>query len=304
MILGIAAALSTLLLWSVGTMAFLTASRAINPALLNRTRLALAVVATGILACILTPFWPWQLITGATPVQWLWLGLSGIVGLTIGDFLGFSGLRILGARRQSVISTIAPAAAAAAGFIALDERISWIGIGGMILSIAGIMYSLSGTEERSDVDRDGYGSFTAGVLYTIGGAVCQGVGLVLAKLGLEEQPLSPFHATFLRMSIGFASTYLLDMLRRTRIHPMRTAFADRQGARSMLIGAVFGPIIGVTCSLIAVKHLEAGIAQTIFSLIPFVVMTIAAVRYRERLRPQVIIGAIIAVAGVILLVQG
>jgi drug/metabolite transporter (DMT)-like permease len=56
-------------------------------------------------------------------------------------------------------------------------------------------------------------------------------------------------------------------------------------------------------SLYAANRLGAGLAQTIFSLVPFVVMGIAAVVDRERLRLRVVLGAIIAIAGVILLLN-
>jgi hypothetical protein len=46
MLLGFLAATGTLLSWSVGTYAFLRASRIIDPGLLNRARLLLAVWTT------------------------------------------------------------------------------------------------------------------------------------------------------------------------------------------------------------------------------------------------------------------
>lgn len=304
MLLGVLAACGTLLSWSFGTMSFLKASRRIDPGLLNRTRLLLAVGATFVLACGTIPAWPWEIVTRSGPGQWLWLGISGVVGLTIGDLFGFTSLRILGARRQSVVSTVAPAAAALAGFLLLDERLSPLRLAGMGLSIAGVMFAMGSTEERSDVHREGFGSFTAGVLLAIGGAVCQGAGLVLAKIGLQADggDVSPFHATFMRMSVGFAATYVLDVIRRAPHRKLREAFADREGARSMYAGTFFGPVTGVTLSLIAAAHLPTAIAQTIFSLVPFVVMAIATIVHREPLRWRSVAGALVAVVGIVMLV--
>jgi hypothetical protein len=174
--------------------------------------------------------------------------VSGIVGLTIGDLFGFTSLRILGARRQSVVSTVAPAATAVAGFFLLDERLSLLRLAGMGLSIAGVMYAMGSAEERSDVHREGFGSYTAGIALAIGGAVCQGAGLVLAKIGLQADGgnVAPFHATFMRMSVGFAATYVLDVIRRAPHRPLREAFTDAEGTRAMAAGTFFGPITGVT----------------------------------------------------------
>lgn len=304
MFIGILAACGTLFSWSFGTLSFLNASRRIDPGLLNRTRLLLAVGATLILACITMQVWPWAMITESGPGQWLWLGISGIVGLSIGDLFGFTSLRILGARRQSVVGTSAPAAAAIAAYFLLGESLTITDIIGMTLSIVGVMYAMSAIEERSEVSREGYGTFTTGVLLAIGGAVCQGAGLVLAKIGLQSDGgnVSPFHATFMRMSVGFAATYVLDIIRRAPHRPLREAFIDKKGARAMYAGTLFGPIIGVTCSLIAASHLDVAVAQTIFSLVPFVVMAITTVIHKEPLHWRSVLGAAIAVIGVVMLV--
>jgi drug/metabolite transporter (DMT)-like permease len=307
MLLGFLAATGTLLSWSVGTFAFLRASRIIDPGLLNRARLMLAVWATLALASITSGIWPWMLIASTSFQAWLWLGLSGVVGLTIGDLFGFTSLRILGARRQSVIGTLAPAAAAAAGLLLLDEHISLIDIGGITVTLIGVIIATYSPQEQHDVAQEGYGSFVGGVLLAVGGAVCQGVGLVLAKKGMMSDSgqamLAPFHATFLRMSVGFAATYALDILRRAPHRPLREAFAESTSRNAMLLGALSGPVIGVTLSLLAAQKLPAAIAQTIFSLVPFVVMIIARVAYREPLRMRAIVGAVISVIGVLILVM-
>lgn len=315
MLFGLLAAIGTLFAWTGGTFAFLTASRRIPPALLNRSRLLLAAGATAVLAIAFSTLipWqrPWQLWTLPTTHQWMWLGASALVGLTVGDFFGFTGLRILGARRQSVIGTISPVAAGIGGWLLLQETISVVGMLGMGLSIGGVMWAMSSAEERTDVHREGYGTFTTGVLMAIGGALCQGFGLVLAKIGLsgydgydgDSGPeLHVVHAAHLRMIVGFSLTYLLDALRRDRIRPLREAFADRAGARTMAIATLLGPVTGVSLSLYAANELGVAVAQTIFSLVPFLVMAVAAVRQHERIRWQSVAGAIVAVAGVVLLV--
>jgi drug/metabolite transporter (DMT)-like permease len=312
MLLGLLAALGTLASWSAGTFAFLTASRRMNPTLLNRARLMLAVIATCLLACTINMLWPWQLFTLPSFESWLFLGLSGIVGLTIGDHLGFTSLRILGACRQSVVSTFAPAAAAITAFVLLNEELSIRAVLGMGLSIAGVMWAMGGTHERTAVDKEGYGSFSTGIVLGIAAAICQGLGLVLAKMGMHPEWYVPYgtpvhdvggvQATFMRMAVGFISVYALDFIIRAPFRPLREAFQDREGRRAMYLGTLFGPVIGVTLSLVAVKHVSAAIAQTIFSMTPLVVMSVAAIVQRERLRPSAVIGAIVAVAGVVLLV--
>jgi len=304
MFIGLLAACGTLFSWSFGTLEFLSASRRIDPGLLNKVRLLLAVGASFILACVTMQVWPWAIFTIASSNQWIWLGISGVVGLAIGDLFGFTSLRILGARRQSVLSTAAPAAAAIAAYFILGEQLTLRHLCGMGLSIAGVMYAMSSVEERTEVSREGYGAFSTGVLLAIGGAICQGSGLVLAKVGLQADGgnVSPFHATFMRMSIGFLTTYALDIIRRAPHRPIKEAFRDRIGARAMYFGTLFGPIIGVTLSLVAASRLDVAVAQTIFSLVPFVVMGITRIVHKETLHWRTVLGAAVAVVGVIILV--
>jgi drug/metabolite transporter (DMT)-like permease len=114
--------------------------------------------------------------------------------------------------------------------------------------------------------------------------------------------IAPFHATFMRMSVGFVGTYVLDIIRRAPHRPLREAFVDKPAARAMYLGVLFGPIIGVTASLVAARYLEVAIAQTIMSMVPFVVMGIAAAVDRQPLPWRSVVGAVIAVIGVVLLV--
>lgn len=311
--LGIIAALATVFAWSGGTFSFLKAARIIPPALLNRTRILIALGITAAAACIIHGILPHLLIALPSGQQWFWLGLSGIIGFTIGDYLGFSALRILGARRQSVVGTISPAFAGLGGFLLLDEHISLIGMGGMALSIVGVMWAMGGTEDRHEVHKDGYGSFTTGTIMAIGGAACQGIGLVFAKVGMaggthlalathQAYAIPPLHANFMRLSIAFLSAYVMDFARRDHHRPFSEAFADKEGRRAMYLGTLFGPVLGVALSLYAVSKLDAGTAQTIFSLVPFVILAIAAIRQHEKLRLTAIVGAVIAVGGVVLLI--
>lgn len=306
MFIGLLAASATLVSWSIGTLAFLRASRLMDPGLLNRARLGVAVVITLTIASVLAGQSPWTLILSTPNDAWLWLGLSGFVGLTIGDLFGFTSLRILGARRQSVIGTTAPAASAVVALAMLGETLLVTDVIGITLSIAGVMYAMNTPQEREEVHNEGFGSYSLGVLLAIGGAICQGAGLVLAKKGMTgaNASIAPFHATFLRMIVGFLATYAVDVLRRAPHRPLKEAYANPEARTAMFTGTLFGPIIGVTMSLVAARILDVAVAQTIFSLVPFVVMAIMRVVYRQPIPMRSILGAVISVAGVILLVTG
>jgi drug/metabolite transporter (DMT)-like permease len=66
------------------------------------------------------------------------------------------------------------------------------------------------------------------------------------------------------------------------------------------LGAFFGPFLGVSFSLIAVKYTEAGIASTIMALVPVFIILPAVVLYKQKVTIPELLGAIISVTGVAL----
>jgi len=97
-----------------------------------------------------------------------------------------------------------------------------------------------------------------------------------------------------------------------RLHGRRLAAAGkprwRIGRRSTGIalvasGTLFGPVLGVWMSLVAADATALGIAQTLMSLTPVLIIPYAALVEREHVSLRAILGAMAAVAGVALLFQ-
>jgi drug/metabolite transporter (DMT)-like permease len=66
-------------------------------------------------------------------------------------------------------------------------------------------------------------------------------------------------------------------------------------------GAVVGPFVGMTLSMVAVANTQPGIAQTLMSLMPIFIIPVIWIIYRERTSWRGILGALIAVIGVAIL---
>ena len=78
---------------------------------------------------------------------------------------------------------------------------------------------------------------------------------------------------------------------------MRPALADRRAMTSTGIGAVFGPFLGVSLSLLAVQHTEAGVAATLMALAPVLIIPVSVLLFRERVAWPTVAGAAVAVCG-------
>jgi drug/metabolite transporter (DMT)-like permease len=66
-------------------------------------------------------------------------------------------------------------------------------------------------------------------------------------------------------------------------------------------GALVGPFLGMTLSLVAISETATGIASTLTSLMPVFIIPVVWIIYREKTSWRGIIGAIIAVIGVAIL---
>jgi len=68
--------------------------------------------------------------------------------------------------------------------------------------------------------------------------------------------------------------------------------------KPLALGSFFGPFLGISFSLIAVRYTEAGIASTIMALTPILIIAPAAIIYKEKVTFAEVAGAIISVGGV------
>lgn len=303
---GILAAFVTLSCWTIGTFAFTHASKLASPKSVNRVRLLLATLLLSVITLFTASLNLFELFKLPHLQEWLWLGLSGVVGLSIGDHFAFTAYRMLGSSKASLFNTFAPFAALLLGMVLLQEHISVMGVVGMCISVGGLLWFIHVNNKSAETQHLDKKEITKGIVYAILGAVCQGLGIVLAKKGLmvthEGQDLSPVHATWIRMFIGTVVIYMAGLFRTNLIAEFKEIMFKPQHLKPVLIGTLFGPVIGVSMSLLAASLVEVSLAQTIFSLLPITVMIAATLTGKEKIEPASFIAALISVAGVFVLV--
>lgn len=301
---GYAAAFTTVISWTIGSIWFTRAARATNPASVNRVRLALAFGLLGILVCLINGITPLALFTSVSLNGYFWFGLSGLVGLSIGDYYTFNAFRTLGPRRTTLFNCFAPAAALITGLFVVNEQIGLTGILGMAVSISGILILTLSRAEQHQVKSDGYGTFWSGVFAGVMSALCQGIGLVFAKKGfitMGDEAISPIHATWVRMFTATVFSYAIGFFKGDMIAEFSGIVSDKKLLKPVLIGTLFGPVIGVSLSLFSAKSIPVSIAQTILSMVPLSVMITGVIFYKEKVSLQGYIALAISMIGVLML---
>ncbi len=290
--LGELAGLLTALFWSLTSIAFTAASRRLGALQVNLYRLPAALILLTLTYFI---FW------GDTDVSYeilLWLIASGVVGLAIGDTFLFEAMVMIGARLSMILMALAPPMAAILAYIFLQEIISPLGILGITITIAGVVWVVAErTPDAAGVKRRI--SFK-GILWGILAALGQAVGLILAKKGLISD-IHPLYATLIRMLGATIILWPLSLLTGHVQSPLKVLRKDPGALKWMLIGILFGPYLGVTFSLVAVKYTQTGIAATLMSTMPVIMIPMVIAIEKEKPSLRAILGAGIAVAGIAIL---
>lgn len=281
------AALFTACLWSGSALVFTAAMRRAGSFQVNITRLILALVYLAGMIVVL------RLDVLLLPLQFLHLGLSGLVGLALGDTVLFKAFQEIGARISMLVMSLAPAIAAALGYVMLGEEIGAVGALGIAVTVGGV--SLVVLDRGAGT---GSGVTTGGLLFALLAAIGQGAGLVFAKLAFLEGDVNGFVATAIRIAASLVVLLPAAMLTRRFHSPLRMLRENPEAFRLTALGSVLGPFLGISFSLIAVEHTEVGIAATIMALVPVLMLPLVRFIYKERLSWRAVAGAFIAVAGV------
>ena len=299
------AALSTALLWALTSIFFAEAGRRIGSFRVNLLRLLFAVVLYAVVLYMTVGhlFQP-----DLNREQVLWLSGSGLIGLLLGDGLGFKALVMIGPRVTSLLYSSAPIWATIIAWIFLGEQLGSQQLFGMCLTIGGIAWVVlkrhqrTGNQTGLGKGHPDSGSLTRGVLLGISAAICQAIGLVMAKHGMAHAGgiVDPLPASFLRMAVSLGAIILLAV-GRGQIRSTFTAIRDLRGMAYCGAGAVVGPFLGVWMSLVAIKYIATGVAATLNSMTPVMILPLVVVFYREKITWRALVGAVVAVVGVAIL---
>ena len=235
-----------------------------------------------------------------------WMLLSGLVGYVIGDFCLFQCYILIGSRFGQLFMTLAPLSAALMAWITLGQQMKPMSIVAMLVTLFGIGISVLGRGNHHMVSLK---LPLNGVLFAIGAAMCQGIGLVLSKIGMDHYDVAamakagvsewliPFSANFYRCIAGIIGFTIL-LYFRDGIGHLHEAMHDRKGLSVAIATTIFGPFVGVGFSLMAVQYTAAGIASTLMAMTPIIILLPSYWLFHEKITWKAVLGAFISVIGV------
>ncbi len=290
--IGELSAIITAFCWSGSSFAFTTAAQRLGSLQLNINRLMLAIIFLSLTIVIA------GISFNISSSQILYLAISGAIGFVFGDSFLFKAYQHIGARLGMLLMSLSPFMSAILAYIFLKENLSIWGIIGIVITIGGVVLVVV---ERSEVPTSKYKISNIGIFYGLMAALGQAVGLIFAKLAFNLGEINGFLATLVRITSAVGVLFPIMILTRSYKNPLNIFAKDLKALSSTLTGTLLGPYLGVTFSLLAVEHAKVGIAATLMSTVPIIMLPIAKYVYKEDLNWRSIGGAVIAVAGVAIL---
>ncbi|HYB66905.1 MAG TPA: DMT family transporter, partial [Candidatus Acidoferrales bacterium] len=288
-VIGEGAAVATSFLWTISSIFFTSAGKRIGWLSVNAFRTLIAIALLAVTQVILLG----TVVPLASLGQWFWMGLSGIVGLGVGDSGLFAAYLAIGPRRSLLLMALAPIFAAVGAYLMLGETIPELAIAGIGITLIGVVVVILESEERSGEPSISSRRRVSGVCFGLIAAFGQGVGLVLAKKGIDLIPgttLNPVSATLMRLLLGASFIWVLALVV-GKIPEVVRATRNRYGMRDTAAASLVGPYLGITLSMVAVTLTETGVAQTLLSLMPVMIIPVIWILYGQRTSWRGMMGA-------------
>lgn len=223
--------------------------------------------------------------------DFFFLALSGIVGISIGDTLFFRSLQDLGAKVQVLYFMLGQVVTMLLSFLLLGEILSIEEyIGATILLCGIIVVTIGKQEDHPNKARGIIGGFASILCFSLSSIM---VKVSIADVGVPTATFwRMFFSTVTVMFVGFTSTRFARWV------------APLKQARTLwlfLLNVVVITYGGFLLSMLAIKHITVSMASVLSATEPVFVLMLAFLINRERVTKRELMGAVITIAGLLII---
>jgi drug/metabolite transporter (DMT)-like permease len=295
--MGEAAGLTAALLWAVAVLFYGRIVKHIPPVALNLAKGAVAivclVVTLGIGGQLLVPMAPWAVGV---------LLLSGLAGVGVADTSLFHALRRLGPRRALLFMTLSPPLSAVIALVFLNEQLdlrAWMGIA---VTVSGVAWVISERDSApAEAAPSGASALRWGIVFGVLASLGQSVGAVLSRTALTQSDITAMQSALLRLVAGEVVLLAYVLLARRPLGQWAGTVRRKRLWQLILPAAVMGTFLAIWLQQVSFELVPTGIAQTLLATTPIFILPLAAAT-GERVSLRAVLGALLAVGGVVLLV--
>jgi drug/metabolite transporter (DMT)-like permease len=194
-----------------------------------------------------------------------------------------------------LLMALAPVITSLLGWIFFKERLDLMNMVGILLAVSGVLVVVQDRGKFTGTPAIPPKDYLHGILFGVGAAICQAIGLVTARPGMAGN-YPALSGALTRMSVAAVIIWGIAIFQKQ----VRQTFkqTDRKSWVFLSIGALVGPTLGVTLSLFAVQHTAIGIASTLIAMTPVFLLPIGYFFFNERFGWGAVFGTLIAMLGV------
>ncbi len=292
--IGEIAGLLTSLCFAINSVILTRAGQQVGSVVSNRTRVVFALVYLVVLNTIL---FGQPLPVSAEPSRWMWLSISGVIGLALGDAFLIQSYVMIGPRLGMLLLSLSTIFSVLEAWLFFHEVLGLAQVIGIAVTLGGTIWVIL---ERGNGSESAVHPPLAGIAFALLGALGQGTGLVFSKQGMLGT-FSPISGNAIRMLAAVLALWLVTLLQRQAGRTIQVLRQNPSSFRLLALVALVGPVIGVSLSLLAVQYSPVGVASMLTSLSPVLMLPIGHFVYGEKLGWGAIGGTFLAMAGVALL---
>jgi drug/metabolite transporter (DMT)-like permease len=288
--IGEIAALSAAFLWAAASVVYTHLGVRIPPLQLNFYK---GIIAIALI--IITLMAQQANFSNISLSPTLWLSLSGVLGIGLGDTAYFAALNSLGARRTLLLETLSPPLGALLALMFIGERLTALAWCGILLTVLGIIWVIG---ERTPASFSHHTSI--GIIWGILAAIAQAGGAVISRFALLQSDISPLASTLIRLVAGNCIVLLLLLLPWGRRQPQIQRKLSPKSLAAIAIAATGSTYLGIWLQQTSLKFAPTGIAQTLLATSPIFILPIVAFM-GEIISIRAILGVLLSLAGIGLL---
>ncbi|MEM7194484.1 MAG: DMT family transporter [Pseudomonadota bacterium] len=289
------AALGAALCWALSSLLAADVSREIGGMAFTRLRVWLGFA---MLLCITIPN---GRLAGVPLEDYGLLALSGCIGLALGDGALFVAFKRLGPRRAQILYTSNAPIAVVLGVLFLGERPSFLTLSGIAAVIVGVVIAVIWGKRLSQIHQweQIQGSLLVGCMFGLLSGLGQALGTLIVKPVLDDG-VDPIAASTVRMG---AAALMLYMCRHITEKESGGAKITKTHVLFAAGNSFLAVVVGVSLLLFAFAHGDIGVASALSATTPVLVLPLIWLQTKERPAMGAWGGAILAVAGIILIVN-
>jgi len=291
--MGEAFSLLCALIWALAVILFKKSGEKVHPIALNLFKNSLALILFAITMLFLGE----SFIRDVPLSHYALILFSGVLGLGVSDTSLLKSLNLLGAGFWAVIACLWSPSIIVLSYIFLDERMTLLQIGGVVLIIVAIL-TVSTKKANLDIPKE---NLLRGLLWGFLSVISGAVGIVIIKKLLEQSPV--LWVTEIRLIGGIISLIFVLLINSKRGAIIATLKAPQSWGYT-LGGSLTGAYLAMVIWLIGMKYTQASIASTLNQTNNIFIFVFAWLILKEPITSRRLLAIFLGIVGALVVTFG